>query len=73
MTALLVADGGPAIAQRYLDHGYVVQTRRLFAYMDAHGVGPVSLTELAQRSEEAASLEERHEIAGAGSRSNSIH
>ena len=36
VTARLVVEGGPSIAQRYLDHGLVVQTRRLRSYYERH-------------------------------------
>ncbi len=42
VTARLIVEGGPGIAQRYLDHGLVVQTRRLHSYYERHGTGPVS-------------------------------
>jgi hypothetical protein len=68
VTARLIAEGGPEIAQRYLDHGFVVQTRRLLAYHDRHGVGPVSQEELDERSHRAAELEKLNNVAGARSR-----
>lgn len=68
VTARLVAEGGAEIAQRYLDHGFVVQTRRFLEYRKRHGVGPLSQTELDARSRQAAELEERHEIAVSRSR-----
>lgn len=68
VTARVIAEGDAALAQRYLDHGFVVQTRRLAAYFDEHGVGPVSPAELASRSKKAAALEQTHEVSDASSK-----
>lgn len=68
VTAKLIAKGDPALAQRYMDHGYVVQTRRLKAYFDEHGVGPVAAPELESRVTEATALEAKHSLAGAAYR-----
>lgn len=68
VTARVIAEGGAAIAQRYLDHGFVVQTRRLAAYFDEHGVGPVAPAELASRSKTAAALEQTHDVPDASSK-----
>lgn len=64
VTAKLIAQGGPALAHRYMDHGYVVQTRRLKAYFDEHGVGPVPPSELDARVAQATALEEKYSLAG---------
>lgn len=57
VTARIIAAHGPFLAQRYLDHGFVVQTRRLKLYFDEHGVGPVSLDELGARAARAVNTE----------------
>lgn len=64
VTAKLVAGWGPTLAQRYMDHGYVVQTRRLKAYSDEHGVGPVAPTELDARMVQTKALETKHSLPG---------
>jgi hypothetical protein len=63
VAAKLIAQGGPRIAQRFLDHGYVVQTRRLGQYFNEHGVGPVPEPELQERITRAEELERNNEIA----------
>lgn len=68
VSARLIAEGGPSIAQRYLDHGFVVQTRRALAYRDAHDAGPVTAVELNERARQADALETTHAIANSGSR-----
>ncbi len=47
-----------------MDHGYVVQTRRLKAYFDEHGVGPVPPSELDARVAQATALEKKYSLAG---------
>ena len=64
VTAKLIAAGGPALAHWYMDHGYVVQTRRLKAYFDEHGVGPVTSAELDARVARATALEAKHTLTG---------
>lgn len=68
VTARLVADCGPVIAQRYLDHGLVVQTRRLKDYRQRHDVGPVPKEALDERDREARRLEQQHEVANSMAR-----
>jgi hypothetical protein len=68
VTALLITKGDAALAQRYLDHGHVVQTRRLKAYYDEHGVGPVDPTELEDRLAQAITLEAEHSLSNANYR-----
>lgn len=68
VTAQVIAEGDAALAQRYLDHGFVVQTRRLVAYFDTHGVGPVAPAELASRSKKAAALEQTHDVSDESSK-----
>lgn len=68
VTARIIAEGDAALSQRYLDHGFVVQTRRLAAYFDEHGVGPIGPAELASRSKDAAALEETHYLSDASSK-----
>lgn len=53
VTSRIIAEYGPHIAQRYLDHGFVVQTRRLVEFYAGHGRGPVDLDELRRRQAEA--------------------
>lgn len=60
VTASVIAASGTATAERYLDHGYVVQTRRLSEYMQAHGRGPVDTAELAVRIERSEAISLRH-------------
>ncbi len=62
VTSVVVAQGGVEVAKRYLDHGYVVQTRRLAEYMDAHNRGPVSATELEERRRRSDDLVEQHSL-----------
>ena len=62
VAAKLIAQGGPRIAQRFLDHGYVVQTRRLSEYLDNHGVGPVPEEELRDRIARADELERTNAV-----------
>lgn len=62
VTSLVIAHADSALAQRYLDHGYVVQTRRLKAYYDEYGVGPVDPVELDARVAHATELEAAHAI-----------
>lgn len=68
VTAMLIAKEDATIAQRYLDHGHVVQTRRLKAYFDEHGVGPVAPPELDSRVARATALEAKHSLPGGGYR-----
>lgn len=63
VAAKLIAQGGPRIAQRFLDHGYVVQTRRLSEYLSNHGVGPVPEEELQDRIARADELERTNAMA----------
>lgn len=60
VTATVIAAAGVPTAERYLDHGYVVQTRRLAEYMETHGRGPVSAVELSIRTERSEKLSGRH-------------
>jgi len=53
VTSRVVAEYGPHIAQRYLDHGFIVQTRRLVEFYKRHGRGPVGQDELQHRQAEA--------------------
>jgi len=53
VTSRVIAEYGPHIAQRYLDHGFVVQTRRLVEFYKRHGRGPVGQDELQRRQAEA--------------------
>jgi hypothetical protein len=68
VTALLIAEEDAALAQRYLDHGHVAQTRRLKAYYDEHGVGPVAPPELDDRVAQATTLEAAHKLPDANYR-----
>lgn len=68
VTAHLVGTGGAEIAQRYLHHGEVVSTRRLAAYYERHGVGPVGPDELASRKATADQLEMLYELANASTK-----
>ena len=68
VTAIIIAEGDASLAQRYLDHGFVVQTRRLAAYFGEHGVGPVAPAELTLRSKKAAALEQTHNVSDASSK-----
>jgi hypothetical protein len=60
VTSRIIAEYGPPIAQRYLDHGFVVQTRRLAEFYAVHGRGPVDPDELRRRQAEAAKLVTTH-------------
>jgi hypothetical protein len=53
VTSRIIAEYGPHIAQRYLDHGFVVQTRRLVEFYAQHGRAPVNPDELRRRQAEA--------------------
>jgi hypothetical protein len=66
VTALLISQSRPDLAERYLDHGHVVQTRRLSEYMTAHGRGPVGSVELATRASRSQELIEHHTMADQG-------
>lgn len=68
VTAKVIAERDATLAQRYLDHGFVVQTRRLTAYFDEHGIGPVAPAELASRTKKAAALEQAHGVSNASSK-----
>lgn len=57
VSATIIAHEEARIAQRYLDHAFVVQTRRLQEFYDAHGRGPVSADELTERAARSAQLE----------------
>lgn len=63
VTSKLIAEGGAWIAQRFLDHGYVVQTRRLSEYLNEHGVGPVPEAELQARVVRAEEMERGNAVA----------
>lgn len=49
VTAKILASHSVSTAQRYIDHAFIVQTRRLGEYQDRHGVGPVGKDELDER------------------------
>ncbi|MFD4993962.1 DUF5677 domain-containing protein [Cellulosimicrobium cellulans] len=68
VTARLIAEGGPEIAQRYLDHGFVVQTKRLSRYYEEHGAGPIDPAALKERSQRAVLLEQAHALANSQAR-----
>jgi Family of unknown function (DUF5677) len=59
VTAVLVARGESAIARRYLDHGFVVQTERFTRFYDRHARGPLSLDELRRRQAKSEILIDR--------------
>ena len=59
VTAVLVARGESAIARRYLDHSFVVQTERFTRFYDRHARGPLSPDELRRRRAKSAILIER--------------
>lgn len=59
VTAVLVARGEGAIASRYLNHGFVVQTKRLVDFYDRHGRGPLSPDELKRRQAKSETLIDR--------------
>jgi hypothetical protein len=56
VTAMLVARGESAIARRYLDHGFVVQTERFARFHNRHARGPLSPDELRRRQAKSANL-----------------
>jgi hypothetical protein len=60
VTSRVIAEYGPNIAQRYLDHGFVVQTRRLVEFYERHRRGPVDYDELQRRQGEADKLVNVH-------------
>lgn len=66
VTSILLGKYGPRLAERYLDHGFVVQTRRLSDYFTTHKVGPVGPEELAQRRERAVDLTAKHTLPDEG-------
>ena len=66
VTAAVIAAAGVPTAERYLDHGFVVQTRRLSEYMETHGRGPVPPAELAVRTQQSEELSARHTDPDAG-------
>lgn len=66
VTAAVIAAAGVPTAERYVDHGFVVQTRRLSEYMETHGRGPVGPVELSNRTKRSAELSERHAVPDAG-------
>lgn len=49
VTAKIVARHSVSTAERYIDHAFIVQTRRLGEYQDRYGVGPVAKEELDER------------------------
>lgn len=49
VTAVLVARGEGAIARRYINHGFVVQTERFTRFYNRHASGPLSPDELRRR------------------------
>ncbi len=56
VTAVLVARGESAIASRYLNHGFVVQTKRFADFYDRHARGPLSPDELKRRQAKSKTL-----------------
>ncbi|WP_336113494.1 DUF5677 domain-containing protein [Streptomyces sp. PTD9-10] len=68
VSSIIIAQQDPAFAQRYLDHGFVVQTHRLCEYYEAHGRGPVMLQELEKRRAQAELLNQRHHVVNAPKR-----
>jgi hypothetical protein len=62
VTAMLVAKNGVDLAQRYLDHGFVVQTRRLAEYQRTHGRGPLTPDILEERLAEVESVVKAHTL-----------
>jgi hypothetical protein len=71
VTATVIAHHGPPIAQRYLDHGFVVQTRRLAEFRAEYGRGPVSAEKLAERLEEGEAIALGHAFGGQSSKFHS--
>ncbi|MEW2287882.1 DUF5677 domain-containing protein [Streptomyces sp. NPDC047841] len=65
VSAIIIARQDPSFAQRYLDHGFVVQTHRLYEYYEAHGRGPVPRQELEKRRAQAELLIQKHQVANA--------
>lgn len=65
VTAIIIARQDSAFAQRYLDHGFVVQTHRLFEYYEAHARGPVAPNNLDARRAQADRLVQQHHVANA--------
>lgn len=62
VTATLIAKNGADIAQRYLDHGFVVQTKRLAEFHAVHTRGPVPAATLSERLAEAESITKAHAL-----------
>ncbi|MGY2747526.1 DUF5677 domain-containing protein [Arthrobacter sp. UYCu723] len=62
VTAILIAKDSTGIAQRYLDHGFVVQTKRLADFYFKHGRAVVAEDELRKRWEAAERLIETHSL-----------
>jgi hypothetical protein len=56
VTAVLVARGESAIARRYLNHGFVMQTERFVRFYNHHARGPLSPDELRRRQAKAKTL-----------------
>ena len=56
VTAVLVARGEGAIARRYLNHGFVVQTERFARFYNRHAHGPLSPDELRRRQAKSQAL-----------------
>ena len=59
VTAVLVARGESAIASRYLNHGFVVQTKRFADFYDRYARGPLSPDELKRRQAKSRILIDR--------------
>jgi Family of unknown function (DUF5677) len=59
VTAVLVARGESAIARRYLNHGFVIQTERFTRFYNHHARGPLSPDELSRRQAKAETLIDR--------------
>lgn len=49
VTARILASHSVRTAERYIDHAFIIQTRRLGEYQDRYGVGPVAKAELDER------------------------
>jgi len=62
ISAAVIVLGGPETARRYIDHGFVVQTRRLSRFYANQQYGPVDEVELKQREVEASELAEQHTL-----------
>lgn len=60
VTASLLAANDAHISTRYLDHGFVVRTRRLRSAMDNYGRGPTPEAELRKQELQADALCKKH-------------